>query len=304
MWNRSEDGAFSRVESPVLAACYRIREQLGTGAMGEVFLVENLAAQRLEALKILKKIEEPNAEREAQGRFKREVHAANRIAHENIVQTYDYGILPDGRMFLSMEYVMGTSLAALLYQRGPLPVGMALGILAELGDALHYAHAAGVVHRDLKPANIILADHPRGKIVRVLDFGMAKILDTSFKESVLLSRDGMAFGTPAYMAPEQCVGKPPDPRSDIYALGCVAFELFTGEPPFRGALAPLFAAHIGKPPRKPSQLDPELPAAIDALVLRCLEKAPDQRFQTGGDLCAAAQSVPGYRPLRSFNPQV
>jgi serine/threonine protein kinase len=294
------------VAVPVLSEQYRVREVLGAGAMGEVYLVENLAAQRLEALKVLKQLDSPDAQREAQGRFKREVRAANRLAHQNIVQTYDFGQLPDGRLFLTMEYVVGVSLAALLHQRGPLPIAMTLGVLAEMADALHHAHAAGVVHRDIKPANVILADHPGGKIVRILDFGMAKILDSSVQESMVLSKAGAVFGTPAYMAPEQCKGEAPDARSDIYATGCVGFELLVGEPPFKGALAPLFAAHLTKPPRVPSQVDPDagIPPALDAVVLVCLQKPPAHRFQTGGDLCAALQSVPGYRPLRSFNPRV
>lgn len=273
---------------------------LGAGAAGEVYLVENQRAQRFEALKVLKKVEQNQADLVAQGRFKREVRAAQLLSHQNIVATYDCGELPDGRMFLTMEYVEGTSLHALLQQRGPLPITLVLGILAEVGDAIHHAHLAGVVHRDLKPHNLVLAPHPDGQIVRVLDFGMAKILNKGMQESMVLSADGAVFGTPQYMSPEQCKGAPPDPRTDIYALGCVAFELLLGEPPFRGALAKLFGMHLMTPPRVPSQVDPEagIPRELDAVVLRCLQKAPEARFQTGGDLCAAVQSVPGYRPLR------
>jgi eukaryotic-like serine/threonine-protein kinase len=279
---------------------------LGAGAMGEVYLVQNVAVGRYEALKVLKKVEQNSeADLVAQGRFKREVQAAQRLNHQGIVGTYDAGQLADGRLYLTMEYVEGVSLHALVQERGPLPIALAVGILAEAGDALHHAHSAGVVHRDIKPHNIILADHPFGKIVRILDFGMAKILDTSHKESMVLSADGAIFGTPQYMSPEQCMGKPPDPRTDIYALGCVGFELLLGEPPFRGALAPLFAMHLKTPPRVPSKVDPDagIPPELDAVILRCLEKSVDKRFQTGGDLCAALQGVPGYRPLRSPQPR-
>jgi eukaryotic-like serine/threonine-protein kinase len=277
---------------------------LGAGAAGEVYLVQNCALGRYEALKVLKKVEQNQADLVAQGRFKREVRAAQLLRHQNIVGTYDAGQLPDGRMYLTMEYVEGVSLHDLLAQRGPLPIAMAVGILAEAADALHHAHAAGVVHRDIKPHNIVLADHPNGKLVRVLDFGMSKILDTSLKESMVLSADGAIFGTPQYMSPEQCRGLPPDPRTDIYALGCVAFELLLGEPPFRGKLAPLFAMHLSKAPRVPSTVDPDagIPPELDAIVLKCLEKAVTARFQTGGDLCAALQGVPGYRPLRVPQP--
>jgi serine/threonine-protein kinase len=287
------------VSAPVPES-YRIVKTLGAGAAGEVYLVENLVMRRLEALKVLKKVEQNQADLVAQGRFKREVRAAQLVAHQNIVATYDAGQLADGRMYLTMEYVEGVSLHDLVQQRGALPIVQVCGILAEAADAIHCAHAAGVVHRDIKPHNIILADHPNGKIVRILDFGMAKILDSKLQESMVLSADGAIFGTPQYMSPEQCRGNPPDPRTDIYALGCVAFELLLGEPPFRGGLAVMFASHLKTPPRVPSKVDPDaaIPAELDAIVLRCLAKQMDQRFQTGGDLCAALQSVPGYRPLR------
>jgi eukaryotic-like serine/threonine-protein kinase len=284
---------------------YRIVKTLGAGAAGEVYLVENLVMRRFEALKVLKKVEQNQADLVAQGRFKREVRAAQLVAHQNIVATYEAGQLADGRMYLTMEYVEGVSLHDLVQQRGPLPIALACGILAEAADAIHCAHAAGVVHRDIKPHNIILADHPNGKIVRILDFGMAKILDSNIQESMVLSADGAIFGTPQYMSPEQCRGTPPDPRTDIYALGCVAFELLLGEPPFRGGLAIMFASHLKTPPRVPSKVDPDagIPPELDAIVLRCLAKPVEQRFQTGGDLCATLQSVPGYRPLRVPQPR-
>ena len=284
---------------------YRIVKTLGAGAAGEVYLVENLVMRRYEALKVLKKVEQNQADLVAQGRFKREVRASQLLTHQNIVTTYDAGQLADGRSYLTMEYVEGISLHDLIQQRGPLPIVQACGILAEAADAIHHAHAAGVIHRDIKPHNIILADHPSGKIVRILDFGMAKILDSKMQDDMLLSADGAIFGTPQYMSPEQCKGAPPDPRTDIYALGCVAFELLLGEPPFRGALAMMFMSHLKTPPRVPSKVDPDagIPAELDTIVLKCLAKSVDQRFQTGGDLCAALQGVPGYRPLRVPQPR-
>jgi eukaryotic-like serine/threonine-protein kinase len=285
---------------PQLTEQYLAKKLLGAGAMGEVYLVENLAANRLEALKVMKKIDDDDHRRVAQARFQREVRAGHRLAHQNIVPTYDAGMLPDGRLYLTMEYVDGPSLSALLQARGPLPIAMTLGILAEVADALHHAHLAGVIHRDLKPHNLMLADHPAGKIVKMLDFGLAKILFGDLQESLVLSATGAVFGTPQYMSPEQCQGRPPDSRSDIYAVGCIAFELLVGEPPFKGMIAPLFAAHIKKPPRVPSQVAPDagIPKLLDEIVMTCLQKSANLRFQNGAGLCRALQSVPGYRPLR------
>jgi len=285
---------------PNLTAQYRPIKLLGAGAMGEVYLVENLAAERVEALKILKPIADPMAREIASARFKREVRAGHRLSHTNIVPTYDCGELPDGRLYLTMEYVPGPPLDMLLQARGALPVTLAAGIMAEIADAVHHAHRAGVVHRDIKPHNMIYASHPEGAMIKMLDLGMAKILFGDLKETMLLSVEGVPFGTPQYMAPEQCRGHMADPRSDIYAIGCVGFELLTGEPPFKGPIAVVFAGHLKKVPPPPSYIaqDAHIPRALDQIVLQCLQKTPDMRFQNGAALCAALQQVPGYKPLR------
>jgi eukaryotic-like serine/threonine-protein kinase len=285
---------------PNLTAQYRPIKLLGAGAMGEVYQVENLAAARIEALKILKPIADAAAREVAHGRFKREVRAGHRLSHQNIVPTFDCGELPDGRLYLTMEFVPGPSLAALLEARGTIPVQEALGIIAEAADAVHHAHLAGVVHRDIKPHNMILASHPDGRIVKMLDLGLAKILFGDLKESLIISREGVPFGTPQYMSPEQCRGKPADPRSDIYGIGCVAFELLTGKSPFTGPIGMQFTGHLKKIPPPPSLIAPDVgvPRALDQIILQCLQKSPDLRFQNGAALCAALQQVPGYRPLR------
>jgi eukaryotic-like serine/threonine-protein kinase len=285
---------------PTLTAQYRPIKLLGAGAMGEVYLVENLAAERKEALKILKPIADPNAREVASARFKREVRAGHRLAHQNIVPTYDCGELPDGRLYLTMEYVPGPPLDTLLKARGALPVPLAVGILAEIADAVHHAHRAGVVHRDIKPHNMVYAAHPEGPMIKMLDLGMAKILFGDLKESKVLSHEGVPFGTPQYMAPEQCRGAQADPRSDIYAMGCLGFEMLTGDPPFKGAIAHIFTGHLKKLPPPPSLMAPDahIPRQLDQIILQCLQKSPDMRFQNGAALCAALQQVPGYRPLR------
>jgi serine/threonine-protein kinase len=207
-------------------------------------------------------------------------------------------------MYLTMEAVAGTPLDQLLQQRGPLAIPLALGIVAEVADALHHAHEHGVVHRDIKPTNLIYAPHPSGAVVKVLDFGLAKIVAPDAMESVILSRSGAAFGTPPYMSPEQWRARPPAPSMDIYSLGCVAYELLLGEPPFRGKGVEMVAAHLTQTPRVPSAVDPTagISPAVDALVMRCLAKDAGERFATGADLCAAIQTTAEYRPLRSPQP--
>ena len=291
------------MQLPTLTEQYHALKLLGAGAMGEVYQVENLAADRVEALKILKRIDNQHARDVAHARFRREVRAGHRLSHPNIVPTYDCGQLPDDRLYLTMEYVDGPTLAQLLQARGRLPVPLVLGIVAEVADAVHHAHRAGVVHRDIKPHNLIITQTPDGPLVKMLDLGMAKILFGDLKESIVLSRLGQPFGTPRYMSPEQCRGQPPDRRSDIYGLGCVAYELLVGQPPFTGRVAELFAAHLKNAPRVPSMVAPDvgIPKALDQIVLQCLQKAPEMRFQNGAALCSALQSVAGYRPLRQRN---
>ncbi|HTL39177.1 MAG TPA: serine/threonine-protein kinase [Kofleriaceae bacterium] len=288
---------------PTLTEQYLPLKRLGVGAMGDVFCVENLAAKRYEAMKVLKKIDDPNMREVAQARFKREVRAGHRLSHPNIVPTFDCGELPDGRLYLTMEFVDGPSLAQVLHQRGTLPVPLAAGILAEIADAVHHAHRAGVIHRDIKPQNVLLPFTQQGPMVKMLDLGLAKILFGDFKESMVLSKEGVPFGTPMYMSPEQCQGKRPDPRSDIYAIGCLGYELLTGHPPFTGNIAMIFTGQLKKAPTPMSVVAPELriPRQLDQIVLQCLQKSPEMRFQNGGALCSALQTVPGYKPLRAIH---
>lgn len=285
----------------VIADRYELVQRLGEGATSTVFLAEDLAAGQRVAIKLFTgNPGDPTLE----GRFKREVRAAQRLEHDNIVVTLDVGRLPDGRLYLTMEAIEGTPLDVRLRERGPLPIGQALAIAAEVADALQHACEREVVHRDIKPNNLILAPHPDGAIVKVLDFGLAKILAPDHQDSLVLTRDGLAFGSPPYMSPEQWGTQPPDARTDIYALGCVLYELLVGEPPFHGKPIQIASGHLGRPPRAPSAVDPAagLSPAVDALVLRCLAKDPRDRFQTGAALQGALVALPEHRPLRRHQP--
>jgi Protein kinase domain len=282
------------VVGTTLDARYRVLQRLGEGGMGEVYLVEHIALGRKEALKVL----HPTFanERTFVSRFRREARATNRMQHPNIVGVHDFGQLPDGRFYLSMEFVDGESLESVLGRGGPLPVPRALHLLHQLADAIDHAHSRGVIHRDLKPDNLLLVEHRgRADVLKVLDFGLAKIVAADHRESLETTR-GEIFGTAPYMAPEQFNGEMTDARIDLYAFGCIAFEVLVGEPPFLGRAIEIMHKHVSEEPPTPSVRRPEraLPRELDLIVLRCLAKDPDRRYQTGREIAEALSRVPGF----------
>ena len=267
---------------------YRILSKLGEGSMGEVYLVEHIGLGRKEALKILRSSMDDSPSLVT--RFRREARATNRLQHPNIVAVYDFGRLPDGRFYITTEYVEGENLDVILRQTGALPTQRSLTILVQLSDAIDHAHSRGVIHRDLKPANLIIGQ-ARGnqEVIKILDFGVAKIIAPDYAESIAATGQGEVFGTPAYMAPEQIGARGNDPRIDIYAFGCIAFEILTGSPPFVGRTLQVLNAHINTPPPRPSTKRPQsvLPSLLDDIVLRCLAKDPALRPQTGREIATA-----------------
>jgi tRNA A-37 threonylcarbamoyl transferase component Bud32 len=281
-----------RVISRELDGRYRILAKLGEGAMGEVYLVEHIGLGRKEALKILRSTMDDSPSLVT--RFRREARATNRLQHPNIVAVYDFGRLPDGRFYITTEYVEGENLDVILRQAGALSTQRALNILVQLSDAIDHAHSRGVIHRDLKPANLIIGQG-RGKdeVIKVLDFGVAKIIAPDYAESIATTGQGEVFGTPAYMAPEQIGARGNDPRIDIYAFGCISFEILTGSPPFIGRTLQVLNAHLNTPPPRPSTKRPQsaIPSLLDDVVLRCLAKDPAQRPQTGGEIASALASL-------------
>ncbi|WP_053333194.1 serine/threonine-protein kinase [Haliangium ochraceum] len=258
---------------------------LGEGAMGQVYLARHKELGRIEAIKVLKP--QVALDERFVARFRREARATNRLQHTNIVAMHDFGRLPDGRFYLSMEFADGESLSTTMTEEGPFPFARALRILMQLTAAVEHAHSRGVVHRDLKPANIMLVKHRGvGDLLKILDFGISKIISPDYNESILVSQDGIVFGTPLYMAPEQFYRQPNDPRSDIYAIGCVGYELVTGSPPFTGKIPEVVRAHVEKPPPYPSTDAPlgDVPPEFDHVITHCMEKAPGQRYQSAGEL--------------------
>ncbi len=282
---------------------WRILAELGRGGMGEVWLAEHIELGRKEALKILK----AQVAKDAQfvSRFRREARAVNRLRHPNIVALHDFGQLPDERFYIAMEYAEGPTMFELLHLGPPFAVPRALHVLAQLAYALHHAHSRGVLHRDLKPANLMLVG-PEDTL-KVLDFGMAKIVAGDTSESIALSSGNVIWGTAKYMSPERVTGTGDDPRTDLYAIGCIATEVLTGTPPFTGTPSAIIDAHLGAPPPVPSSRRPDIPRELDTVVLRLLEKKPEHRYASAAELFAALRRVPGYptprpEPRRRYIP--
>ncbi|NMC20113.1 MAG: protein kinase [Thermogutta sp.] len=262
---------------------YRLRERLGGGGMGEVYLAEHVLLKRPCVVKLIRP--ERMGDPRTLARFEREVRTTARLSHWNTVEIFDYGLTGDGVFYYVMEYLPGLDLGALVREFGPLPPERVIFLLSQACDSIREAHELGFIHRDLKPSNIFVAQ--RGgvfDVVKVLDFGLVKPI--AEMKDLSLTAEGSVTGSPLYMSPEQAMGNTDlDPRSDIYSLGAVAYFTLTGRPPFE-ADKPIrvILAHIQAEVVSPRDLRPDLPEDLTRIVLRCLEKNPGDRFQTANDL--------------------
>jgi len=268
-----KDGSHADLDAddPGKAGRWDIGERLGSGGCGTVYLATHDATGQRAAVKVLHR--HLSSDPRAVERFLREVRVVDAIKHPSIVAIFDLGTLSDGRPYFAMELLEGQNLRRLLQQQGRLSPVEAHEILEQIAGALGAAHAAGLVHRDVKLENVILA---RGRSLRLVDFGIAKLLEPDPSQPGLTSTHQM-LGTLASIAPEQILFRPVDPRTDIYALGVLLYNLLTGDYPFRGSQEELLRMHLESTPPPPSALTPLSPA-IDAVVLRCLEKEPAARF--------------------------
>ena len=261
----------------IIANNLRVEALLGRGGMGTVYRATHLTLDRVVAVKVINPEFVLNTD--VMQRFTREARLMAKLRHPRAAMIYDSGTLPDGRLFIVMEYVEGVTLADILKRDGKLPFKKAVDIAVSICDVLHEAHSLGIIHRDLKPANIMLNNQG----VFVLDFGIAKMLNRDNAESMRLSMtgNGLLVGTPFYMSPEQCLGEPVDARSDLYALGALLFEMIAGRPPFDDEiLSAIIIKHAMVDAPRIEEFAPDIPPALANVINRLLAKKPEERPET------------------------
>ena len=257
----------------VIAGRYQVKQLIGSGAMGNVYLGEDTLLKREIALKQLS----PNLLQDAHiiARFRQEALALARLSHPNIVQVYDF-IEDSHFLWIVMELVTGGELEDKLKTSEPLETGYAIRLTLQMADALGYAHKQGVIHRDFKPANVLITD---GDDIKITDFGIAKLA-----QSNILTQLNTVMGTPSHMSPEQANGQDTDQRTDIYALGVVLYQMLSAQLPFKGDSKAIIAQHLTKPAPSLCETNENIPPELDDIVQTMLEKEPDKRFQSMDEL--------------------
>lgn len=261
---------------------YQVETILGEGGMGVVYRCTHSIIGKKVAMKVLRADLARNEE--VTERFLNEAKSASSIGSPHIIDISDFGRLPDNSTYFVMEYLEGQTLANVVDRQGPVPIERLVHIAEQLADGLYAAHEAGIIHRDLKPDNIFLVPRDGRDFVKILDFGIAKAATTEGK----LTQAGQVFGTPHYMSPEQAAGTPIDHRADIYSLGVILYEMASGRLPFDAEnFMGILTQHMYKAPAPISSLVPppqDVPAGLEAIILKCLSKIPDQRYATMREL--------------------
>ena len=265
---------------------YRIDAVIGKGGMGTVFRATRLLIGDEVAIKVLHMGHE---EPQAAERFRREAQAAARLKHPNAVSIYDFGVSKDGLQYLVMDLVEGKSLRTVTKEQGPLSLSLVSEIATQVCAALDEAHRHHIVHRDIKPDNIVLNTTPSEVRVKVLDFGIAKLRDDSASN---LTQTGNVMGTPHYMSPEQCLGEDLDSRADIYSFGIVVYEMLCGRVPFNSPISTaVVVQHVNQSPPSLRDFNPAIPAAVEAVIFRALEKGREMRPETAGAFARELRDV-------------
>lgn len=275
----------------LVAERYLITDLISQGGMGAVYLASDVRLPQQFAIKVLK--QQQTQDPSLIQRFRQEAEAVCRINHDRVARVFDFGFMPDDRAYIVMEYVAGKTLRQVVEARGPLDPLDAAKIMIMAAEGIDAAHRLGIVHRDLKPENVMILDDPGGSVrVKVLDFGIAKLKNTDADQGY--TQPGFVIGTPAWMSPEQLLGEPLDPRSDVYALGLVAFALLTGERPFTGANEQAeMMARISVPARSLAEVRPDVqwPGELLRLFERTLSRAPAERPATAGQFAQAMMNA-------------
>lgn len=270
-----------------IADRYQVLRPLGQGGMAQVYKARDLNLQREVAVKVLRQdyIEDPAF----RARFLQEARAAANLLHPNVVTVYDFGSDSE-RVFIIMEYVDGTDLKTLLRRQTRLPVGPAVELMRQICAGVGYAHRAGLVHCDLKPHNVLVTPDQRAKIT---DFGIARALSAIQPDE----HHEVVWGSPLYFSPEQAAGKPPSPASDVYSLGVIFYEMLTGRLPFEGDDPDeLTELHQTAPPRPPRLHNPNIPRAVEQIVLKVLSKEPAARYRTADQFGRVLETVVEVEP--------
>lgn len=290
----------------LFAEKYEILSLLGEGGMSKVYKARHKFMKRIVAVKLLH--ESATKDPTAKARFQQEAEAASALNHQNVVTVHDFGFTPSGQAFFVMDCLEGKTLEELLeVSKNTMPLPEAVDIFAQACDGLDHAHRKGIVHRDIKPSNLVIIKQEDGSdLVKIVDFGIAKVLAPSAEgaKQQQLTQAGEIFGTPAYMSPEQCNGKPLDGRSDIYSFGCLMYETLSGLPPHLGeTFINTIVKHINERPKSFAESAPHLkvPEHIEAVVMKCLEKEPGDRYTSAVELKQAlfdAAFVSGVKGLR------
>lgn len=265
---------------------YEIISQLGEGGMGVIFKARHKLTNAQLAIKVL----HPHLARNQSylHRFEQEARAASTLKHPSIVTVHDFGITENHIAYLVMEWLDGPSLESVIKNTGALPTARVIPLFIQTADALAHAHRKGVVHRDIKPSNIILTmDDNKQDLVKIVDFGIAKMVGEETEGAMALTRTGDVLGSPLFMSPEQCMGAKLDSRTDIYSLGCVMYEALCGVSPFIGENSvQVIFKHVNEMPKQPSTVNQHIdrPQSLESILFRCLQKEPDKRFASMDDL--------------------
>jgi serine/threonine-protein kinase len=262
-------------EGALLNDRYQLLDRLGSGGMADVFRARDLMLDRYVAIKILRK--DYSANPGFQERFRQEARAAANLSHPNIVTVHDFG-LTEEQIYIVMEYIPGTDLKSLLRKRGRFSVDEAIPLIVQACAGIGYAHRAGLVHCDVKPHNMLVTPDQR---LKVTDFGIARALATIHPDE----RSEVVWGSPQYFSPEQAMGEPPSPASDVYSLGVVLYEMLSGTPPFNAPTAEeLSRLHIEANPVPLREYIPDLPVSLEEIVMKVLSKEPAARYRTADQL--------------------